>query len=90
MSLLDDARSLAQDIKDVNVGACNHCTAHGGEHRGWCPTLYMPKIVAALEAADVLLACSPVIADTEPGFTTVCAVCRDALVAALRGGKEPA
>ena len=83
MTLIDDARSLAQDIKSVNGGACNHCAGHSGDHREWCPTLCMPRIMAALEAADMLLACSPLADETEPGFKTICLTCLDALVATL-------
>jgi hypothetical protein len=79
VSLLDDARRLAQDIHDVNAGACNHCTGHGGEHCEWCPTLSMPTIIAALEAAHAL---------TEHMLPEEVFPARQALSRIMRAGKE--
>lgn len=55
------------------------------QHEPGCLWLNMPRIVAVLEAADVLLVCSPVEEEPEPGFRLVCTVCWNALSAALRG-----
>ncbi len=54
MSIVDDARKLAQDIGTIPPGDCHHCTG-GGHHREWCPLVSMPKIVAALEVHERLL-----------------------------------
>ncbi len=57
MSLLDDAKQIAEIENLDDQGYCMYCptTAHRELHVPDCPWLAMPKIVAALEAADRLI-----------------------------------
>lgn len=61
MTLLEDARHLAADDPECANRLCHHCGSPGKPIRGReiqhtpdCPWLSMPKIVAALEAAERL------------------------------------
>lgn len=69
MSLLDDARRLSENdayVYSEYGDYCHFCNgkaweeppdgSHHIEHAPDCPWLAMPKIVAALEAADALIA----------------------------------
>ena len=63
MSLLDDASRLAshelRDHDDVGgYGFCPLCDEPEG-HRSGCPWLAMPRIVAALEAAEAYIHTGP-------------------------------
>lgn len=54
MSLLEDARRLAEHEPIYNNGSYGYCgeLARSGLHASDCPWLAMPRIVAALEAAE--------------------------------------
>ncbi len=71
MSLLDDARRLAQRVDPVVDDYCEACqqasppraTGTPFPHASYCPWLSLPKIVAALEAAQEIIDMYP---DDEP------------------------
>lgn len=52
MGLLDDARQLTA-VSPMNDGICVYCDM--SDHSPDCPWLALPRIVAALEAAERLL-----------------------------------
>lgn len=97
MSLLDDARRIAHWPTPLTCAeSCWFCGGGVGEHDSGCLRLSMPKIVKALEAAERLAACPPVVAAGKLDTQDVCAVCWaagdhaddcswQALVAALKG-----
>lgn len=104
MSLVDDVKRLAADDPveaDDEQGYpafCRLCLSYK-PHAPDCPWLAMPKIVAALEAAERVAAADPWVDDGSwGGDVLVCWAChgekpshrpgcaQQALVAALRGG----
>lgn len=79
MTLLADARAIAETPNLDDQGYCVYCPEIVADHSPGCPWLSMPQIVAALEAAERLVEHDPafVYADDRPAY--------DALKAALRG-----
>lgn len=67
MSLLDEARRLAEQVDPIHVdsGHCFECEGWD-QHLNDCPWLAMPRIVAALEAAQRLLQSEPHDTDRAP------------------------
>lgn len=56
MSILDDARRLEQRAPwPDDQAVCPFCDCWVGKHADTCPWLVLPRIVAALEAADLVL-----------------------------------
>lgn len=53
MSVLEDARRLTSTDPAATTDWCPFCDGH--QHTKVCPWLAMPRIVAALEAADAAL-----------------------------------
>lgn len=101
MSLLEDARAISESAPSSD-DQCPHCSAYigpvrggdYGEHSPDCPWLAMPRIVAALEAAEKVASDMPL--DEGHAECYYCGGWRDhhaagcpwqALAAALRGAE---
>jgi hypothetical protein len=95
VSLLDDARRLAERKPDGNIGAwaemCIFCYGPltGDEpHKPDCPWLSMPKIVAALDAVECAVEMLDAWDISSDDLTNVLDA-RHILVAALKGEVVP-
>lgn len=97
MTLLEDARRLAEKNPHDAGWACFSCGMPNGRNSGFgdthhtgCPWLALPKIVAALEAAEELSGFYGKLTFIGgfPGSGELCRLTQ-ALVAALRGEDVP-